>query len=147
MLLWLLCHQSRVESEKPAECWLEKWSRIAQEQGFRALNKLRDGVEQAINILGGGFVAHSSNRALRERLRSGELNTRDYYRQVLRMVYRLIVLFVAEDREVLFHPQADEDCPSSLYRLLLHRAPASPGRAAHRHAPLRSLPGTLVGHG
>jgi hypothetical protein len=109
VLLWLLCHQSRVEGEKPAECWLEEWSRTAQEQGFRALNKLRDGVEQAINILGSGFVAHSSNRALRERLRSGELNTQDYYRQVLRMVYRLIVLFVAEDRGVLFHPQADED--------------------------------------
>ena len=109
VLLWLLCHQSRVEGEKPAECWLEKWSRTAQEQGIRALNKLRDGVEQAINILGSGFLAHSSNRMLRERLRTGELNTQDYYHQVLRMVYRLIVLFVAEDREVLFHPQADED--------------------------------------
>jgi len=109
VLLWLLCHQSRVESEKPAECWLEKWSRTAQEQGFRALNKLRDGVEQAINILGSGFVANPANRLLRERLRSGELDTQDYYRQVLRMVYRLIVLFVAEDRGVLFHPQADED--------------------------------------
>jgi len=108
VLLWLLCHQSRVEAERPADCWLEKWSRIAQEQGIRALNKLRDGVEQAINILGSGFLAHSSNRALRERLHSGELNTQDYYHQVLRMVYRLIVLFVAEDREVLFHPQANE---------------------------------------
>ncbi len=109
VLLWLLCHQSRVESEKPAECWLEKWSRTAQEQGLRALNKLRDGVEQAINMLGSGFVAHSSNRLLRERLRTGELATHDYYHQVLRMVYRLIVLFVAEDRGVLFHPQANED--------------------------------------
>jgi Eco57I restriction-modification methylase len=108
VLLWLLCHQSRVEAERPADCWLEKWSRIAQEQGIRALNKLRDGVEQAINILGSGFLAHSSNRALRERLRLGELNTQDYYHQVLRMVYRLIVLFVAEDREVLFHPHAEE---------------------------------------
>ena len=108
VLLWLLCHQSRVEAERPADCWLEKWSRFAQEQGFRALSKLRDGVEQAINIFGSGFLAHPANRALRERLRSGELNTQDYYRQVLRMVYRLIVLFVAEDREVLFHPQANE---------------------------------------
>ena len=109
VLLWLLCHQSRVESEKPAECWLEKWSRTAQEQGLRALDKLRDGVEQAINMLGSGFVAHPANRLLRERLRSGELDTQDYYHQVLRMVYRLIVLFVAEDREVLFHPHSSEE--------------------------------------
>jgi hypothetical protein len=36
VLLWLLCHQSRVEAERPEECWLEKWSRMAQEQGTRA---------------------------------------------------------------------------------------------------------------
>ena len=23
-LLWMICHQSRVEAEKPEECWLEK---------------------------------------------------------------------------------------------------------------------------
>lgn len=29
-LLWLLCHQSRVESDDPATCWLEIWARSAQ---------------------------------------------------------------------------------------------------------------------
>src|SRR5947208_3942751 len=107
-LLWLLCHQSRVEAERPAECWLEKWSRTALEQGTRALDQLRNGVEKAITALGGGFLAHPANSALREKLRSGELGAQDYYRQVLRLVYRLIVLFVAEDREILFHPAAGE---------------------------------------
>ena len=37
VLLWLLCHESRVEAEKPEECRLERWSREAQEQGTRAL--------------------------------------------------------------------------------------------------------------
>src|SRR4051794_26842573 len=36
-LLWRLCHQSRVEAEKPEQCWLERWSRIAQQQGLRVL--------------------------------------------------------------------------------------------------------------
>ena len=107
-LLWLLCHQSRVEAERPAECWLEKWSRTALEQGTRALDQLRNGVEKAITALGGGFLAHQANATLREKLRSGDLNQQDYYRQVLRLVYRLIVLFVAEDREILFHPAAGE---------------------------------------
>src|SRR6266699_3355805 len=107
VLLWLLCHQSRVEAEKPEECWLEKWSRTAHEQGTRALDQLRNGVEQAITALGSGFLAHAANNALREKLRSGELNAQDYYRQILRLVYRLLVLFVAEDREILFHPHAD----------------------------------------
>jgi hypothetical protein len=79
-LLWLLCHQSRVEAERPAECWLEKWSRAAQEQGTRALDQLRDGVEAAIIALGRGFLAHRENRALRDKLYAGELRAQDYLR-------------------------------------------------------------------
>ena len=108
VLLWLLCHQSRVEAERPEDFWLEQWSRTAHREGTRALDRLRDGVEQAIAALGSGFLAHPANTVLKEKLRSGQLNTQEYYRQVLRLVYRLIVLFVAEDRDVLFHPDADE---------------------------------------
>jgi hypothetical protein len=107
VLLWLLCHQSRVEAEPSEECWLEKWSRTAQKEGTRVLDHLRDGVEQAITSLGSGFLAHPANAELRDRLRGGQLSTQDYYRQVLRIVYLLIVLFVAEDRDLLLHPQAD----------------------------------------
>jgi hypothetical protein len=106
-LLWLMCHQSRVEAERPAECWLEKWSRAAQEQGTRALDQLRDGVEAAIIALGRGFLAHRENRALRDKLYAGELRAQDYYRQLLRQVYRLIFLFVAEDRGLLLDPKSD----------------------------------------
>src|SRR4051794_17271900 len=60
-LLWLVCHQSRVEAERPDEYWLEKWTRAAQEQGTRALDQLRGGVEQAITALGKGFLAHPAN--------------------------------------------------------------------------------------
>jgi hypothetical protein len=42
-------------------------------------------------------------------LRSGQLSEQDYYRQILRLVYRLIFLFVAEDRDLLFHPEANEE--------------------------------------
>ncbi len=107
VLFWLLCHQSRVESEHLAECWLERWSRMAQEQGVRVLNQLRNGVEEAINLLGGGFLAHPTNGELREKLRSGNLKAQDYYNQVLRFVYRLIILFVAEDRDILFDPASE----------------------------------------
>jgi len=108
VLFWLLCHQSRVEAERAPDCWVEKWSRLAHEQGIRVLDQLRNGVEAAINALGSGLLAHPANHALRQKLRTGELHPQDYYRQVLRLVYRLLILFVAEDRGVLLHPQADE---------------------------------------
>ncbi|MHB9072058.1 MAG: Eco57I restriction-modification methylase domain-containing protein [Desulfobaccales bacterium] len=108
-LLFLLCHQSRVEvpeDKTPEHCWLEKWYKTAAQQGVRALDQLRDGVQRAIEALGGGFLAYPGNGTLREKLRSGALSTQDYYRQVLRQVYRLLFLFVAEDRELLSDPSA-----------------------------------------
>jgi len=107
-LLWLTAHQSRLEGA-PESCWLEKWSQEAAEQGTRALDSLRDGVQEAISILGRGFLAHGANGELREKLRSGALSTADYYRQLLRLVYRLIFLFVAEDRNLLLVQETEPD--------------------------------------
>lgn len=101
MLLWLMCHQSRVEAVPPEPCWLEKWATDAREQGSRALEDLRDSVEHAIEALGRGFLRHAANRPLLEKLRGGSLDRQDYYRQLLRVVYRLMFLFVAEARELL----------------------------------------------
>jgi hypothetical protein len=108
VVLWLTCHQSRVEATEPAECWLEKWTAAAAEAGTRARDELRSGVEAAIEALGAGFVAHPASAALRERLRSGDLSTFDYYRQLLRLIYRLLFLFVAEDRNLLHPPGAGD---------------------------------------
>ena len=108
VLLWLVCHVSRVEGERPHECWLERWSQEAEKQGTRALDSLRSGVERAIAALGAGFLSHPGNDALRAALRSGELQAHDYYRELLRLVYRLLFLFAAEDRGLLHDPRAGE---------------------------------------
>jgi hypothetical protein len=108
VLLWLTSHQSRVEGERPYECWLERWSQEAAKQGTRALDSLRDGVETAIRELGSGFLTPGRNAELRDALRSGGLSKQDYYRQLLRLVYRLLFLFVAEDRGLLHNPRAPD---------------------------------------
>lgn len=107
VLLWLVLHQSRLEGERPDLCQLEKWFHAARTEGVRVLDGLRDGVQRAIEHLGQGFLAHSANSALREKLRTGALDKQDYYRQLLRLVYRLLFLFVAEDRDLLLVPSAD----------------------------------------
>jgi hypothetical protein len=107
-LLWLVAHQSRVEGEQPETCWLEQWTTFAAEAGTRALDKLRAGVETAISTLGSGFLGHPANGELRDALRDGALDKQDYYRELLRLVYRLLFLFTAEDRGLLLDPDADE---------------------------------------
>lgn len=107
-VLWLVCHQSRVEGEKPQDCRLERWMTAAREQGVRALDDLRLGVERAVNALGSGFLSHPANCRLRGRLRMGSFSSDEYYRQLLRLVYQLLFLFSAEDREVLLSPASSE---------------------------------------
>jgi hypothetical protein len=106
VVLWLVCHESRVEGDRPYECRLERWSQEAVQQGTRALDGLRAGVETAISALGSGFLSHPANTDLRDALRSGELDKQDYYRELLRLVYRLLFLFVSEDRGLLLDPEA-----------------------------------------
>ena len=138
-LLWSVCHRTRFEGAKPEDCLLERWSKKAADDGTRALDQLRGGVEKAIETFGAGFLAHPSNGALREALRSGELNRQDYYRELLRLVYRLIFLFTAEDRR-------DE---TTGRELLLD--PAAPDAAAERYrrfystARLRAIAGRRRG--
>ena len=88
------------------DCWMEKWRKIAMSQGVRALDTLRDGVQDAIVKLGKGFLENKNNEELKRRLRKGELSSQEFYRQLLRLVYRILVLFIAEDRELLFAKDA-----------------------------------------
>jgi hypothetical protein len=60
-LLWLTAHQSRVEGA-PESCWLEKWSQEAAEQGTRALDSLRDGVQEAIAMRWAGLPGPPGQR-------------------------------------------------------------------------------------
>lgn len=110
-LLFLLLHQSRLENltsdGPPSDCWLERWRTTSIESGTRALNLLRDGVQEALGVLGTGFLQHPGNHDLRTRLADRSLNLDDLHRALLRLVYRLLFLFVAEDRGALHSPDAN----------------------------------------
>lgn len=108
VVLWLVAHESRLDPEDPVTSWLERWRIEAASSGARALDALRGQVEEAIVILGRGFLAYRDNHELRRRLRSGEITPLDYYRQLLRLIYRLIFLLVAEDRGLLLLPEASD---------------------------------------
>ncbi|MCP3822290.1 N-6 DNA methylase [Streptomyces sp. A3M-1-3] len=105
VLLYRLLHVSRFEvgeEAAPSACWLEKWRTEAIASGTRALDQLRKGVQIAITTLGTGFLKHPGNRELRE-----TLDVKTFHYALLRLVYRMLFLFVAEDRDVLLAPSAD----------------------------------------
>jgi hypothetical protein len=108
-LLWLTLHATRFDvpaDGQPHECIIEKWHVEGATVGTRVLGELSTGVKQAIEALGRGFLAHPANNDLRTALASGELASQDYYRQLLRLVYRFLFLFVTESRDLLLDPAA-----------------------------------------
>lgn len=114
--LWLLCHETRFgRADQPvSECALEAWRTAGREQGTRAREHLRTGVEAALVELGGGFLSHPENSALRAALHRGDLTPAAYFQQLLRLVYRLIFLITVEERELL-HPVGTDPGALRLY--------------------------------
>jgi hypothetical protein len=110
-LFYRVCHRTRLPrtAEDSTSCWLEKYFQLSIEQGGRVRDKLRDGVEDALKTLGTGFLRHPTNEALRERVKAGTLTAADFHRQLLRLVYRLLFLMVAEERRMIVPegPEAD----------------------------------------
>ena len=103
-IMYALVHASRLRSEQPAACILEQWRTTAINDGTRALDHLRDGVTNALTTLGTGFLENPDNSELRDLIAANHGAVDDYYRWLLRLVYRFIFLFVAEDRDLL-HPE------------------------------------------
>lgn len=122
--LWLLLHASRFggDGTSPSDCPLERWKERSRLDGAAAKDNLRLGVEAALIELGRGFIQHPSNTALREKFQTGELKRQAYYEELLRLVYRLIFLFAAEDRGLLHAPNtADNARKAYLGGYSLHR--------------------------
>ncbi|KQX55381.1 MULTISPECIES: DNA methyltransferase [unclassified Streptomyces] len=106
VLLYRLLHVSRfavAEGAAPSACWLEKWRTEAIASGTRALDQLRKGVQEAITTLGTGFLRHPANTTLRE-----DTDVKALHGALLRLVYRLLFIFVAEDRDALHGPEATD---------------------------------------
>ena len=99
----------------PHSCWLEQWRTVAIADGTRALDALREGVARALTHLGTGFVSHPGNSQLTVMLASSPDADKDLHRALLHIAYRLIVLFVAEDRELLHTAHRDAQA-EALYK-------------------------------
>ncbi|MBD6620896.1 N-6 DNA methylase [Komarekiella sp. 'clone 1'] len=107
-LFYRLFHRSRlpVGIDDADKCLLEYYHQEALQHGGRVREKLRDGVEKALVQLGNGFIQHPQNEHLRQKLGitphyETEITSYEFYRQLLRLIYRLLFLMVAESRNLL----------------------------------------------
>ena len=113
--LWRILHASRAgeAGAAPAECIWEQWKGEGHAQGLRVREGLRNGVQQALLVLGSGFLRHPANDTLRQHLHDGSLTKEVYFEQLLRLIYRSLFLFCAEERELLHPPLPDDEAQSA----------------------------------
>lgn len=114
-VLWSLIHRTRFGATgAPAtDCALERWREAGSREGEAARDRLAAQVEIALRVFGSGFL--EANPDLATRLKSGEIDLTGWFNELLRLVYRLIFLMVAEDRNLL-HPETATQDARKLYR-------------------------------
>lgn len=123
--LYRLLHRTRFPRgmDDAGECLLEKYYAHSVDQGGRVRDHLRDGVEDSLKILANAILQHPDNSKLREKWRQREFTPLEFYQQLLRLIYRLLFLMVAEERGLISDGATYRDyySVSGLRRLAEHR--------------------------
>ena len=101
-ILYRMLHISRIPEKQGADSLLENYHQRSVEDGHRVREKLKSAVNESLLILGNGFLKHPQNESLRQLIQSEKLSEVEYGQLLRRLVYRLLFLLVAEDRQLLF---------------------------------------------
>ena len=104
VILYRLLHASRMpkKMDAGAESIMELYHQQGLEAGSTIRNKLGLAVKGAIKNLADGFLNHPQNIALRNALKEGNIDPDEYYHHQLRIIYRLLFLFVIEERNLVY---------------------------------------------
>lgn len=104
VIFYRLLHASRMPQKVDggAESIIEKYHQEGLEAGSAIRSKLGNAVKNSIIALANGFLNHHDNLSLREAMLKGELKSDEYYRHLLRIIYRLLFLFVIEERNLVY---------------------------------------------
>jgi hypothetical protein len=116
-LFYRLCHRTRLPAgaEDVSKCLLEQYYQKSIDEGLRVRDKLRDGVHEALVILGSGLLQHPDNAELCAKVESGKLPDVEYYRELLRLIYRLLFLMVAEERGMILATGPNKERNQRIY--------------------------------
>lgn len=95
--LYRMCHASRFRPDDDGKSPLEHFYETSLSTGVQAGADLRDNVVAAIETLGNGFLSGD----LIVRLQEDEEACRDFYSEVLIIVYRILFLLFAEQRGMM----------------------------------------------
>lgn len=141
-VLYRLLHATRLPAnrDEAAQSWIERYHQDSLDAGSRIREGLSKAVEHALLSLANGFLQHKTNDDLRQQVESGRLTAEDFYKHLLRLIYRLLFLMVIEERGLVFPSSVQakhREIYEQFYSLMrLRRMSEKRHLADRRHADL-----------
>ena len=110
-LMFRLLHASRFRADGDDPCVMERWFNMSIESGNRIRNGLSAAVQKAMETIGNAACreAGEGNETLRKALAEGSLQADGLNKELIHFIYRLLFLFIIEDRNLVYQIPDDAD--------------------------------------
>lgn len=103
-ILYRLIHASRMPQHlgEGEESIIEQYHQLSLESGNRIRENLRREVKNSLDLLGSGFLNARLNPEFSQAVHTGSIDAKPYFDTLLRTIYRLLFLIVAEERKLIY---------------------------------------------
>lgn len=109
-LLYRILHASRFVSSLSSSCIFERWFNSSIESGNRIRAGLAHAVQQTMKIIANAALQGEGegNEELRNKLANKILPVESFNKELIHLIYRLLFLFIIEDRKLIFALEGNE---------------------------------------
>lgn len=113
-LMFRMLHASRFRTSSEAPCVMEHWFNMSIESGNRIREGLSKAVQRAMEVMGNAALctAGTGNDLLRANLEEGKLTDAQLNKELIHFIYRLLFLFIIEDRGLVYQLPDSPDDPN-----------------------------------
>lgn len=112
-LMFRLLHASRFHTSDDEPCVMERWFNMSIESGNRIRNGLSRAVQTTMETIGNAVLTSEgeSNDALRRAFIDGTMNAAQLNKELIHFIYRLLFLFIIEERGLVYQIPDSIDAP------------------------------------
>ena len=112
-LMFRLLHASRFRTSGDEPCVMERWFNMSIESGNRIRNGLSRAVQTTMETIGNAVLTSEGegNDALREAFTNGTMDATQLNKELIHFIYRLLFLFIIEDRGLVYQIPDSPDAP------------------------------------
>lgn len=107
-LMFRILHASRFFVEGDNQPVIEKYFNLSIESGNRIRAGLSQAAQKAMEIIGNAAVTTEGNDELRNQFLDGIITDEMFNKELMHLIYRLLFLFIIEDRGLVYDGDSDE---------------------------------------